>query len=155
WDARLGDPPRYGTARCAADMRALRSTEGWQARVTELLPPEIIDDVPVDQFGIITELPAGTARLPWDGPEVRIIEHPAHSPGHAASQCEACRVLIAGNILSDVFIPMLDNFRADNDPIEEYLVGLRSLDVAADVADAAVPGHGSVAARAEQIRERM
>ena len=34
-------------------------------------------------LGHITGLPAGTARIPWDGPEVRIIEHQAHAAGHA------------------------------------------------------------------------
>jgi hypothetical protein len=32
----------------------------------------------------MTGLPAETARIPWDGPQVRIIEHQAHAPGHVA-----------------------------------------------------------------------
>ncbi len=54
-----------------------RSDDGWRARVAEGLPPEIADDVPLDLFGLVTGLPAGTARIPWDGPDVWIIEHPA------------------------------------------------------------------------------
>jgi glyoxylase-like metal-dependent hydrolase (beta-lactamase superfamily II) len=84
WHAKLGEAPRYGTARCAAYLRDLLSDAGWKARVAEGLPPEIADEVPLDLFGLITGLPAETARIPWDGPQVRIVEHPAHAPGHAA-----------------------------------------------------------------------
>jgi glyoxylase-like metal-dependent hydrolase (beta-lactamase superfamily II) len=47
-------------------------------------------------------LPAGTARIPWDGPQIRIIEHQAHAPGHAALLMEERGVLVAGDMLSDV-----------------------------------------------------
>lgn len=153
WHASLGDLPRYGTARCAAGMRELRSDGRWRARVVEGLPPEIADDVPLEGFGLITGLPAGTAEIPWDGPRVKIIEQPAHSPGHAALLIEGCGVLVAGDMLSDVFIPMLDDFDGANDPIGEYLVGLRMLEEAGDV-DVVIPGHGSVG-RAGQVRDRI
>ena len=154
WHAELGDVPRYGTARCADFMRDLRSDAGWKARVAEGLPPEIAEDTPLDLFGLITGLPAGTAQVPWDGPTVRIIEHPAHAPGHAALLLEEARVLAAGDMLSDVLVPMLDDVHGTNDPVEDYLVGLRLLeDVAADV-DVVVPGHGSVGG-ADQVRARI
>ncbi|WP_454857194.1 MBL fold metallo-hydrolase [Promicromonospora soli] len=155
WHAELGDAPRYGTARCASDMRGLRSDAGWKTRVIEGLPPEITDDVPLDLFGLVTGLPTGTARLPWDGPDVRIVEHPAHSPGHAALLVEASGVLVAGDMLSDVFVPMLDNFDDTNDPVEEYLTGLRLLEDAAHDADVLVPGHGSAVRGADQVRARI
>ena len=41
WQAKLGEAPRYGTARCAATVRDLLSDAGWKARVTEVLPPEM------------------------------------------------------------------------------------------------------------------
>lgn len=154
WHAELGDVPRYGTPRCAANMRELRSNPDWQARVAEGLPPEIADDTPLDLFGIITALPAGAAQLPWDGPTVRIIEHPAHSPGHAALLIEDSGVLAAGDMLSDLFVPMLDDLNETNDPIEEYLVGLQLLEVAATDVDVVVPGHGSVGG-AGQARARI
>lgn len=154
WPSELGEAPRYGTARCAADMRELRSQADWRARVAEALPPEIAEDVPLDLFGLIDGLPAGTAQLPWDGPEVRIIEHPAHSPGHAALLVVEPRVLVAGDMLSDVFIPMLDNVKSTNDPVGEYLVGLRMLEGVADEVDVVIPGHGSVG-RAGGVRARI
>ncbi|MEV8451625.1 MBL fold metallo-hydrolase [Streptomyces sp. NPDC052095] len=151
WHAELGEAPRYGTARCAAFMQDVLSDADWKARVAEGLPPEIAEDTPLALYGLITGLPAETVRLPWDGPEVRIIEHPGHAPGHAALLIEERRVLIAGDMLSDVFVPMLDG--TDN-PIEDYLVGLGLLEGVADDVDVLIPGHGSVA-RGEGVRERI
>ncbi|MGK5114453.1 MULTISPECIES: MBL fold metallo-hydrolase [unclassified Geodermatophilus] len=154
WHAPLGDAPRYGTARCAARVRDLRSDADWKSRVAEGLPPEIADEVPLDLFGLITGLPDATARLPWDGPRVRIIEHPAHAPGHAALLIEERGVLVAGDMLSDVFIPMLDDVASTDDPIEDYLVGLRLLEGVADDVDVVIPGHGSVGGDG-QVRARI
>jgi glyoxylase-like metal-dependent hydrolase (beta-lactamase superfamily II) len=63
-------------------------------------------------------------------------------------------VLVAGDMLSDVFIPMLDDFNSTNDPIEDYLVGLRLLESVADDVDVVVPGHGAVSG-ADQVRARI
>ncbi|MFI2488529.1 MBL fold metallo-hydrolase [Promicromonospora kroppenstedtii] len=155
WHADLGEVPRYGTARCAADMRDLRSTADWRPRVTEGLPPEIADDVPLDLFGLVTGLPAGTARIPWDGPDVRVVEHPAHSPGHAALLVEGSGVLAAGDMLSDVFVPMLGDFTDESDPVEEYLTGLRALEAVAGDVGVLVPGHGSAVAGTDRVRARI
>lgn len=155
WHPELGDAPRYGTARCAVALRDLRSDDGWRARVTEGLPPEIADDVPLDPFGLVTGLPAGTVRIPWDGPDVWVIEHPAHSPGHAALLVEDSGVLVAGDMLSDVFVPMLDDFTDTNDPVEEYLAGLRVLEDVADDVAVLVPGHGSAVAGSDTVRARI
>jgi len=153
WHAKLGEAPRYGTARCAASLRDLLSDAGWKARVAEGLPPEIAEEVPLDLFGLITGLPAETAQLPWDGPQVRIIEHQAHAPGHAALFIEERGVLVAGDMLSDVLIPMLD-LNDTADPIEDYLAALRLLDGVAGDVDVLVPGHGSVGG-ADQVHARI
>ncbi|WP_236542631.1 MBL fold metallo-hydrolase [Spiractinospora alimapuensis] len=154
WHPRLGDAPRYGTARCAGVLRELRSEPGWRARATEGLPPEIADEVPLDLFGLIAALPAGTTLFPWDGPRVRMIEHPAHAPGHAALLIEGSGVLVAGDMLSDVFVPMLGDFTDTGDPVEDYLLGLRRLEEVAGGVDIVVPGHGSVGG-AEQVHARL
>ena len=154
WHPALGDAPRYGTARCAADLHRLRSAPDWQSRVTAGLPPEIAGDVPLDGFGLVVGLPAGATLLPWDGPPVRVVEHPAHSPGHAALLIEEARVLAAGDMLSDVFVPMLGEFDDANDPIGDYLRGLDVLERVAGDVDAVVPGHGSVAG-ADELRARI
>ncbi len=106
----------------------------------------------MDLLGLITGLPAEAAQIPWDGPEVRIIEHQAHAPGHAALLIEERGVLVAGDMLSDVLIPMLDLQAAD--PIEDYLAALRLLEGVADDVDVVIPGHGSVGG-ADQLRARI
>jgi glyoxylase-like metal-dependent hydrolase (beta-lactamase superfamily II) len=149
WDARLGAAPRYGTARCAATARDRLSDGVAQVAQAAGIPEE----VPLDLLGLITGLPAETAQIPWDGPQVRIVEHQAHAPGHAALFIEEHGVLVAGDMLSDVLIPMLD-LDDTAAPIEDYLAALRLLeDVAGDV-DVFVPGHGSIGG-AEQVHARI
>jgi glyoxylase-like metal-dependent hydrolase (beta-lactamase superfamily II) len=153
WHARLGAAPRYGTARCAAAVRAWRSDARWKDRLAERIPPDIAGQVPLDLLGLMAGLPAGTARVPWDGPPVRIIEHQAHAPGHAALLIEDRGVLVAGDMLSDVLIPMLD-LNGTADPVGDYLAALALLEGAAAGADVLVPGHGS-AGGADQVRARI
>jgi glyoxylase-like metal-dependent hydrolase (beta-lactamase superfamily II) len=153
WHAGLGTPPRYGTARCAATVRERLSGEDVRARLERVIPPDIVERVPLDLLGHITGLPAGAARIPWEGPEVRIIEHQAHAAGHAALVIGERGVLVAGDMLSDVLIPMLD-LNPSVDPIDDYLAALRLLEDAAGEADVVVPGHGSVGG-AGQLRERI
>jgi glyoxylase-like metal-dependent hydrolase (beta-lactamase superfamily II) len=154
WHPDLGEAPRYGTARCAAVMREFRSNADWKARAAEGLPPEIAEETPLDLFGLITGLPAGAEEIPWEGPRVRVLEHPAHAPGHAALLIEEHGVLVAGDMLSDVLVPNLDQLNDTNDPIEEYLIGLRLLESVADRVEVVVPGHGSVGG-ADEMRARI
>jgi glyoxylase-like metal-dependent hydrolase (beta-lactamase superfamily II) len=153
WHAGLGAAPRYGTARCAATVRDRLSGADAKARVAAVLPPDIAEQIPLDLLGLITGLPAETARIPWDGPRVRIIEHQAHAPGHAALLIEERGVLVAGDMLSDVLIPMLD-LNDTADPIEDYLAGLRLLEGVAGDVDVLVPGHGSIGG-ADQVHARI
>jgi glyoxylase-like metal-dependent hydrolase (beta-lactamase superfamily II) len=153
WHAGFGSAPRYGTARCAATIQDRLSDPRWKTRIAGVLPPDIAEQIPLNLLGLITGLPAGTARIPWDGPEVRIIEHQAHAPGHAALLIEESGVLVAGDMLSDVLIPMLD-LNDTADPIEDYLTALLLLEGAADDVDVLVPGHGS-AGGADQVRARI
>jgi glyoxylase-like metal-dependent hydrolase (beta-lactamase superfamily II) len=153
WHARLGAAPRYGTARCAATARDRLPDAGAKARIAELIPPDIAGQVPLDLLGLITGLPAETARIPWDGPQVRIIEHQAHAPGHAALLIKERGVLVAGDMLSDVLIPMLD-LNDTADPIEDYLAALRLLEGVAGDVDVLVPGHGSIGG-ADQVPARI
>jgi len=98
-------------------------------------------------------LPAETAQIPWDGPQIRIIEHQGHAPGHAALLIEECGVLVAGDMLSDVLIPMLD-LDDTAEAIEDYLAALRLLKGAAGDVDVLVPGHGSIGG-ADQVHARI
>jgi glyoxylase-like metal-dependent hydrolase (beta-lactamase superfamily II) len=153
WHARLGAAPRYGTARCAATVRDQLSDARWKARIAEWIPPDIVEEVPLDLLGLITGTPAEMAQIPWDGPQVRIIEHQAHAPGHAALLIEGRGVLVAGDMLSDVLIPMLD-LNDTADPIEDYLAALRLLEGVAGDVDIVIPGHGSIGG-ADQVHARI
>jgi glyoxylase-like metal-dependent hydrolase (beta-lactamase superfamily II) len=153
WHAQLGAAPRYGTAQCAATARDQLSDPHAKARTAEWIPPEIVEQVPLDLLGLVAGLPAETAQIPWDGPQVRIIEHQAHAPGHAALLIEERGVLVAGDMLSNVLIPMLD-LNDTADPIEDYLAALRLLEDAAGNVDVLVPGHGSMGGAA-QVHERI
>ncbi|MET4637194.1 MBL fold metallo-hydrolase [Mycetocola sp. 2940] len=152
WHPDFGDAPRYGTARCAASIRDLLSGPDWEDRIAEGLPPEYAEDIPMDQLGLITGLPAETRQIPWDGPTVRIIEHRAHAPGHAALLIEDRRVLVAGDMLSDILMPFLDLEAAD--PIDDYLSALRLFERAANDVDVVIPGHGSIGT-GEHVRARI
>jgi glyoxylase-like metal-dependent hydrolase (beta-lactamase superfamily II) len=153
WDARLGSAPRYGTARAAAVVAAVLSDADWRARVAGMIPPDIVEQMPLDaSFGLITGLPAETAHIPWDGPGIRILEHHAHAPGHAALLIEERGVLIAGDMLSDILIPMLN--LTTPSAIEDYLAALRLLESVADDVKVVIPGHGSVGGT-DQARARI
>jgi glyoxylase-like metal-dependent hydrolase (beta-lactamase superfamily II) len=154
WHPQLGAPPRYGTARCAATVRDQLSDPNAKAEIAaHLQDTEIAGQVPLDLYGLITALPAETAHIAWDGPQVRVIEHQAHAPGHAALFIEERGVLVAGDMLSDVLVPMLD-LNSSTDPIEDYLAALRLLEAVADDVDVVVPGHGSVGG-ADQVHARI
>ncbi len=153
WHAMLDAAPRYGTSACAATVRARLSDEGAKARVAGLIPPDIVTQVPLNLLGVITGLPADTARIPWDGPGVRIVEHQGHAKGHAALLIEERGVLVAGDMLSDVLIPILD-LNGTVDPIEDYLAALQLFEEVAGEVDVLVPGHGSVGG-AGQVRVRI
>lgn len=152
WHAGFGEAPRYGTAPCAAAMAELRSHDDWRDRVAEGLPPEYAEDIPMELFGLLTGLPEGTTRIPWHGPAVRIVEHRAHAPGHAALLIEERGVLVAGDMLSDILVPFLDFDAAE--PIEDYLTALLRFEELTAQVDAVVPGHGSIGGRA-QLSERI
>jgi glyoxylase-like metal-dependent hydrolase (beta-lactamase superfamily II) len=151
WHPGFGAAPRYGTARNETDARAFLADPHWQEGIAELIPSEV-RDVPLDLLGGISGLPAGTARIPWEGPDIRILEHRAHAAGHAALLIEEGGVLVAGDMLSDALIPLLDFEAAD--PVDDYLGALRLLEDAAPGAEVVVPGHGSVG-HADEVRARI
>ena len=153
WHASLGAAPRYGTARCAATVRERLSDAGAKARLAAVIPPDILEQLPLDLLGLVTGLPADTEQIPWDGPEARIIEHQAHAPGHAALVIEDRGVLVAGDLVSDVLVPLLDLSGSD-DPIEDYLAALRLIEGVVGDVDVVVPGHGSVCG-ADRARARI
>jgi glyoxylase-like metal-dependent hydrolase (beta-lactamase superfamily II) len=109
----------------------------------------------VDLLGVIAPLPPGATHVPWDGPTVRIVEHQAHAPGHAALKVDGTAVLLAGDMLSDVEIPLLDLRSGSPDPLGDYVQGLELLaETVGSGVDLLVPGHGSIA-RGRDILARI
>jgi glyoxylase-like metal-dependent hydrolase (beta-lactamase superfamily II) len=73
----------------------------------------------------------------------KIIEHQGHAAGHAAILLADRGVLIAGDMLSDVLVPMFGRGRSD--PMGDYEAALDRLEKAAQHVGVVIPGHGSVA----------
>ena len=153
WDAKFGEVPRYGTVRGATEIRNFLSNPDWKTQVAPMLPPDIANKIPMDDlFGRITELPAGTALIPWDGPDIQIIEHPGHAAGSAALLVKECGVFVAGDMVSDILMPFLELDAGE--PIKDYLAALQLFESIADSVKFFIPGHGSVG-DATQFRARI
>ena len=89
-------------------------------------------------LGLVAPLPAGGGPVPGE-----IVEHQAHAIGHAAVLLADRGVLLAGDMLSDVLIPILDRRRPGQ--VGAYETALDRLGEAARHAGVLVPGHGAVA----------
>jgi glyoxylase-like metal-dependent hydrolase (beta-lactamase superfamily II) len=144
WCRELGDVPRYAAPAAVAAARAGRAALLRQAR----------RDAPghdPGQFGRLTPLPAGAEAVPWDGPQARAVLHDGHAPGHGALFLPGTGTLIAGDMVSDVEIPLLD--LDSPDPLGGYRAGLRRL-AALDGVRQVIPGHGHVG-DATEFRRRL
>jgi glyoxylase-like metal-dependent hydrolase (beta-lactamase superfamily II) len=98
---------------------------------------ESASGIPLELIGLVTPLPADGGPLPGE-----IIEHEAHAVGHAAVLLAERGVLLAGDMLSDVLIPLLDARRPDQ--VGAYETALDRLGEATREVDVVVPGHGAV-----------
>ena len=94
--------------------------------------------IPLELIALVTPLPTGAGPVPGE-----IIEHQAHAVGHAAVLLADRRVLLAGDMLCDVLIPLLDARRPDQ--MGAYDTALDRLGEAGRHVDVVVPGHGAVA----------
>jgi hydroxyacylglutathione hydrolase len=144
WSRDLGDVPRYAVPAAVAAAGAQR--EEMVTRVQEEAPGHDLG-----RFGRLVPLPAGAGAIPWDGPAAQVIAHNGHAPGHGAVFLPDTGVLVAGDMLSDIEIPLLDTDAAD--PLGDYRAGLRRLAAVPGVRWL-VPGHGHVAGAAE-FRRRL
>jgi glyoxylase-like metal-dependent hydrolase (beta-lactamase superfamily II) len=131
WHPRFGDVPRYATPACA------HLASGARERA-QAMAAESASGIPLELVALVTPLPADGGPVPGE-----IIEHQAHAVGHAAVLLADHGVLLAGDMLSDVLIPLLD-FRQD-DQVGAYETALDRLDEAASDVAVVVPGHGAVA----------
>jgi hydroxyacylglutathione hydrolase len=148
WDHRLDGPglsglPRWGAGAGVPTARLTRERDEDDELARVLRHS---DDEPAPIGLAPTPFPRCQAdpsttwpQLDWPGPRVLVLEHAAHAPGHTALLLPDVGVLIAGDMLSDVEIPMLDE--TADDPLPDYRGGLDLL--AGTGATLVVPGHGS------------
>lgn len=136
WYPEFGDVPRWASAATATTAARERST---LQRELDGFPSELIE-----LMGTVAALPDGATGLPWGSMprdlECELITHDAHAPGHTALWLPQTRVLIAGDMLSDVELPL----PFDPDDVASYLEGLDRLAAVAARAEVVIPGHGSV-----------
>jgi glyoxylase-like metal-dependent hydrolase (beta-lactamase superfamily II) len=135
WHPRFGDVPRYATAACA-------QLAGDARERAQTMAAESATGIPLELIGILTPLPADGAPLPGE-----IVEHQAHAIGHAAVLLADRGVLIAGDMLSDVLIPLLDPRHPGQ--VDAFEAALDRLAEATQHVEVLVPGHGAVAQGSE------
>jgi glyoxylase-like metal-dependent hydrolase (beta-lactamase superfamily II) len=140
WHSRFGDVPRYATAAAA-------NAAGEARERARAMAADSASGIPLELIGLVTALPADGGPVPGE-----IVEHQAHAIGHAAVLLADRRALVAGDMLSDVLIPLLDSRRPDQ--VGAYETALDRLGEAARHADVVIPGHGAVA-EGQEVAARL
>lgn len=143
WSRELGEVPRYGSS-LAVEVAAAERT-GLIEGVQESAPGHDLD-----LFARLTPLARPGRAIGWDGPEAMVITHQGHAPGHSAVFLPGDGILVAGDMCSDLEIPLLDTDRPD--PVGDYQAAL-DLFAALPVRQV-IPGHGHVG-DAPEFRSRI
>jgi glyoxylase-like metal-dependent hydrolase (beta-lactamase superfamily II) len=143
WCRELGDAPRYASPKAAEAAGSGRAD--LMAGVDESAPGHDLD-----LFGRLSPLRPDAASIPWDGPDALVVTHDGHAPGHSAIFLPDSGTLVAGDMCSDIEIPLLDLDRPD--PVGDYRAGLNQL--AALPVRLLIPGHGTIGDGAE-FRRRL
>ena len=123
--------PRYATPDAAHVANEARER-------AQAMAAESASGIPLELIALVTPLPADGGPVPGE-----IIEHQAHAVGHAAVLLADRGVLLAGDMFSDVLIPLFDP--RQDDQVGAYETALDQLDEAVSQVDVLVPGHGAVA----------
>jgi glyoxylase-like metal-dependent hydrolase (beta-lactamase superfamily II) len=131
WHPSFGGAPRWASAETCRRAEAERERglanlgPGWPADLAAL-------------YGQLTPLTGG--RLPWDGPVVELLIHDGHCPGHTAAWLPDRRLLLVGDMLSDVELPLPSEQPGG---LDAYVSGLDLLAPYARAAALLIPGHGT------------
>lgn len=133
WHPDLGDVPRWATAGTVAMVEADR--DAVVAPLHRDLHDDLVDIAARDLRPIDGEL------LEWSGPTAVVHVHNAHAPHHLALELPDLGLLVSGDMLSDVELPMPDR---DDVDLTTYRTGLESLTDVVRRSRLQVPGHGSV-----------
>ena len=149
WAEGLGAAPRFAT-RATVELVAARRRDLVERPLAEWGDEHYVR-FDTELAGRLEAAPAdGT--IPWPGPPVRLVPAGGHCPGHAAVLVEYDRVLFAGDMVSELEVP-LPEWELEPDPLGAYRRGLDALAGLAGVA-LVVPGHGSPGDAAE-LRRRV
>lgn len=136
WHPRFGDAPRWASGGGAAAARE------YAAELLVQLGADFPDEL-VALFGLVEPVPDDVLPAPFGSDAAaerfEVIAHDGHAPGHAALWAPDRGVLVAGDMLSDVELPL--PFWPDDLPA--YLAGLDTLAPYVARAAVLVPGHGS------------
>jgi glyoxylase-like metal-dependent hydrolase (beta-lactamase superfamily II) len=135
WHPRFGDVPRYATAAGAEIASGARER-------AQAMAAESASGIPLELVALVTPLPADGGPVPGE-----VIEHHAHAVGHAAVVLSDRGVLLAGDMLSDILIPLFDPRQRGQ--VDTYEAALDRLAAAAAQLDVVIPGHGAVASGPE------
>ena len=151
WDHLLWPPglaseiPRWASSACIDT--ALHNSNALRAEAA-------VDVGPLEAADLLSELDHLRA-LPTGGgvpelPQLSVVEHRAHTPGHIAVLHEPSGTLCAGDMLSDIEIPLPDGAGVGDEAFDvaAYLDGLDALQPLVNRASLVVPGHGSPGADA-------
>jgi hydroxyacylglutathione hydrolase len=137
WSRELGDAPRYAAPAAVATAEADRKgiVDGMER------------DAPGHDLSLIGRIRSlDASAIPWDGPQAQLIVHDGHAPGHGAVFLPGSGILVAGDMCSDVEMPLLDT--GAKDPLGDYRTGMEQLASVSGVRQV-VPGHGRVGDAAE------
>jgi glyoxylase-like metal-dependent hydrolase (beta-lactamase superfamily II) len=130
WHPRFGAAPRWASERTVE--LAERQREQLLAALGPDWPPELAE--------LVGGLRVAVDELADPGTEpVMLLEHDGHCPGHTALWFAERRVLVVGDMLSDVELPLPH----DPDDLAGYLKGLELLAPYVRQAEVLIPGHGS------------
>jgi glyoxylase-like metal-dependent hydrolase (beta-lactamase superfamily II) len=132
WHPAFGNVPRW------ASPDTVRLAGSHRGELLEQLGPDYHDDV-LALVGRVSALPG--LDIPWPGPETDVLLHDAHIEGHSALWIADLGVLIAGDMLSDIELPLPDD---SPNALLAYRAGLESLAPYAGIAQFVIPGHGSI-----------
>lgn len=127
WHERFGSAPRLATPDAAT--MAKRQLSEIRSELEAILRP---------LAGLVSGY--DSARLPWPRQVAEVVAHDGHAAGHGALWLPEQRLLVAGDMLSDVEIPLLAESGLD-----AYRQGLELLAPYVRRAEVLVPGHGGVA----------
>lgn len=131
WHPSFGNASRWATP--TATRLAQRNRHG--------LLNALGDDWPTDLSSYVGDLqPFDQSEFMWNRHRVNVLEHDGHSPGHSALWIGGLGLLVAGDMLSDIEIPLFED-----SGITEYAAGLASLRETVLHADILIPGHGTIA----------